>query len=224
MSQGSRKELEILGQVFQRIHRFQEKYWRDGLDLSGSSVSQATMENYQSISAVVCYPIKTKELDEIIKAAREDGNLQLEVGNLFLPPLDLNKEFIPILSVNCDYRTTPPSMRLCVGMFSLDKKRELEVFSFRFETGNSPSNHDYCHAQFVRRFRREGDGVSFSSLPDWVPETYPCILVPANNPISLIFCMLLSFYGKNAWQRMLSDLNIDGKYFATFRLLNVMNN
>ncbi len=168
-------------------------------------------DTYHSITGQVCYPLKDTELDALLKA----GNQHIAINNLFLPPLELDTDFIPIMSLDCDFSVTPSVMRLYVGMFSLSQKRNPKVFGFRFETGHSNSNHNYCHGQFTRTFMRNSE--KFAIFPRWIPEEVPCILVPANDPISLFCVMLVSFYGKRMWTKMLADISIDDKYYKTFK-------
>jgi hypothetical protein len=198
MPGGNCKDLETLCHILRWIHKLQDKHWRDNLDLSGSILDSDARNNYNSVTTRVCFPIKEKELDDLIKTSVE-GNHHLTIGNLFLPPLDLNKDFVPVLSITSDFEAAPPNTQLWVGMFSCDKKRNLRVWGFRFETAHVNTNHDYSHSQFTRTFRRTKDGRKFQNLPEWMPEHLPCIVVPSNGPVSLVFCMLISLYGQRGY-------------------------
>jgi hypothetical protein len=217
--QESYKDLETLGHILQRIHKLQEKYWADGRDLRGKPLPRISRDYHDDVATIVCHPITLKDLDGLIKKSVR-GNLQLNVGNLFMPPLDLDKSFVPVLSLECDYGCSPVTMRLCVGMFSFDQNHKPIVFAVRFETAHFSSNHDFHHGQFTREFERKSgasNGSSrtrkhvFASLPGWTPKHIPCIPVPADTPISLIICMLISFYGALI-QSNISDLNIGAKH------------
>jgi hypothetical protein len=215
---GGRKDLEILGQILKRIHNIQEKYWSENLDLSGSKLPRISRDNYEFVATNICPPIRTEVLASKIKACT-DGNTQLIIGNLFMPPLDLDKEFVPVLSIMCDPRSS--NMRLCVGMFSFTQKHSPLVFAFRFETAHLGSNHDYHHGQFTRTWTYERENrrvTNVSTLPGWMPQHIPCVILPSKSSVSLMICMLISFYGERL-QKHISDLNIDGKYLEAFEYL-----
>jgi hypothetical protein len=208
-----KKDLAIFIQVLQRMHRLQEKYWRAERDLNDTSLSKRVSNVYHSVTSAVCYPLKENELDTQLRDCGE----HIIINNLFLPPLDTDNQFIPIMCVDCDFTVIPPQMRLYVGMFRTSRSGKPKVFGFRFETSHPDSNHDYCHGQFTRTFAHRSE--EFSIFPKWIPERVPCILVPANDPISLFCVMLISFYGKIMWTKILSDIAIDDKYFKVFREL-----
>lgn len=224
-TQEFRKDFETLGQILRKIHILQEKYWGDGRDLRGKPLPKISGSNRNSLVTSVGRPVMFQDLDYLIKSGVK-GNLQLKVGNLLMPPLDLDKSFVPMLSLECDFGRSPPVMRLCVGMFSFNDRKPT-VFAFRFETAHFNTNHDFCHGQFTREFERNSpsSGKStkesrrvFASLPGWTPKHIPCVLIPARNPISLIISMLVSFYGVTIKSKM-SDLNIGTENLEPFEFL-----
>ena len=225
------KDFKIFLQILQRINKIQKASWRNGVNLCKENVGEVTNRNYQTIISGLFSPIEDQELDKVIGDSLRNS-MQISIGNLFLPPLAQNKDFIPVLSLNCDFSSSPIYMRLCVGMFSFSDDGELQLLAFRFELNQPNSNHDYCHGQFTRAFSKEKNSPSirrveevtpvFDSLPNWMPESTPCMVVPAKCPVSLLFCLLISFYGKSI-SNFISDLNIDGTYFETFELLNILS-
>ncbi len=231
---GPSKDLEILAQLLKRIYQLQDKHWRNGINLNGEHIDEQTNANFKLLVNRVCKPIGESELDTLITQSMERSQ-QLSISNLFLPPLSQDEDFVPVLSIKYDFTQVNPTMRLCVNMFSfcnLEKKTEKKplVFGFRFEIDHAKSNHDYCHSQLTRTFimeknsphvRRQEIASPISSLPAWVPESTPCLIVPACCPVSLLFCMLISFYGKVICG-LITDLKIDGKYFKTLKPLNIL--
>lgn len=207
------KDLSFFIQILQRIHRLQERYWREEHDLSDNSLPKRVTDIYHVMTVSVGYPLKEAELNEFLKA----GNGHIAISNLFLPPLELDNEFIPIMNVDCNFDSKPPEIRLCVGMFGLSRNKQPKVFGFRFETGHVNSNHNYCHGQFTRKFLRNSE--KFAIFPTWIPEEIPCILVPANDPVSLLCVLLISFYGKRIWNKALAEIHLEDKYCKSFKTL-----
>ena len=64
---------------------------------------------------------------------------------------------------------------------------------------------------------KNADGTP--GCPDWLPTEVPCIPVFARNPISFIVCMLTSFYGKGAYNKLFAGMNIDKKYIEEIKNL-----
>jgi hypothetical protein len=225
-SRKSRSDLQTLGRILQRIHKLQEKYWTDGKDLRGKKLPKISRNNYEYFATSIGRPLGLQTLDDLIDGSVK-GDMQLSIENLLMPPLDLDKEFIPVLSLECDLKSSPSTMRICVGMFSFVQKHKPVLFAIRFEAGHFNSNHNFCHGQFTREFEYESRKLTntgkpikimFSSLPDWMPKHIPCIMVPADNPVSLILCTLFSLYGERV-RNNISDLNICRAHLSTLSFL-----
>lgn len=190
-------------QVLQRLHRFTSRQWRLRKDLGGSKLNKNTIDNFENMIYYYKRPVSIGELEKIMK--EKLGNLCLDLDKPFyLPPLEENSEFIPLLSLKCNLSESPPNISLRIEMFRylIEEKYKLQGFGFRFETGKSGSKHDYWHVQVTK----------VVGGPDWIPDTVPCIPVRAKCPVSLIFCMLISFYGKGMYNKIFSGMNIDKKY------------
>lgn len=200
--------------VLRRLAHLSGQCWRNERDLDHSKLAQETKDNYHRL-IVRRYPMKVEELEKLIKQD-SDGDC-LCIDRFYLPPLDADRGFIPVLSLECDFRNAPPRICLRIGMFSYeDGEESLQVFGFRFETGIANSNHDYCHGQYTRKPFED----NLCGWPNRAPETYPCIITPAKCPVSLIFCMLISFYGKKIrGSSVFSELNLDHKYLNPLEYL-----
>jgi len=214
MPRDARKDFMIMCDVLRRLAQLSGKCWRNKMDIDKSKLTQETKDNYESLT-IHKYPMKAEDLERLIKQSPNGDCLRLD--RFYLPPLDADKDFIPVLSLKCNFRNAPPKIGLRIGMFSYDSNKSLRVFGFRFESGIIDSNHDYCHGQFTKKLFED----ELPGMPDRMPETYPCILTPAKCPVSLIFCMLISFYGKKIQNTsVFSDLNLDSRYKEPLEYLN----
>lgn len=132
---------------------------------------------------------------------------------LILPPLLKNPDFVPILNLNCKLNRRQNSLRLYVLMVRLDDANKLQGIGFRFEspeieqyaytenedqeTKANEGLHDFYHAQLITGFNY-GPPVE---IPIWLPVTQPSFPLPADDPITLVFALLLTFYGKKyCWE------------------------
>jgi len=213
MPRDAHKDFMIMCDLLRRLVQLSGKCWRNEMNIDQSKLTQETKDNYHALIKAL-YPVKAEDLEKLIKENSTSNCLSID--KFYLPPLDADKEFIPVLSLECDFGNTPPTVGLRIGMFRYCGNGTFRVFVFRFETGITNSNHDYCHGQFTSKpFRNVPSG-----WPHHTPETYPCVITPAKCPVSLIFCMLISFYGKRiASSSIFSDLNIDIGYKEPLRYL-----
>lgn len=65
----------------------------------------------------------------------------------------------------------------------------------RFEGKESPlggGDHDYAHAQWFCAFDQK---MPIEGCPDWLPDSYPAIPIPAVHAVDILCCALKSLYG-----------------------------
>jgi hypothetical protein len=155
---------------------------------------------------VTKHPTEERDLDDIESDASRHGTVA--VGQFYMPPLEGNKDFVPLLWVECDFRTTPAKASFRVGMYRFLGEGKPQCFGLRFEMHAERSNHNYYHMQITPRPHTEVD----CDHVDWIPGKDPHVLLPAKDPVSLILCMLVSFYGMRISETMISPMNIDKKY------------
>lgn len=149
----------------------------------------------------------------------------------YLPPTDRTPDFVPILFLDCDLDKSKPkiayNIMLCRCIQIKDDAGEvhqkIERMGFRFEAphegetrpgseeSETESAHDYWHMQLIEEITGE------TRHPDIVcrhqfPTKIPCVPVRARCPVSLLLCMLFSFYGKDIISVIQTEDPINEKY------------
>lgn len=145
---------------------------------------------------------------------------------LYLPPLEKDAEFVPVLDVKCDVDDTRTEIELRVLLIRHTKDHEqndqkrLCCIGFRLESphgdgeqeeteegGNrEDARHGFYHAQLIRDFGWWGSSVE---SPDWLPCTQPSLPLVANCPVTLVICLLLALYGKRyCWEFLRRDTGL----------------
>ncbi|MCG3207159.1 MAG: hypothetical protein FOGNACKC_00759 [Anaerolineae bacterium] len=126
---------------------------------------------------------------------------------LFLPPLEKDGDFVPILNIKCKITEAVNSLRFYVLLVRLGEAGQKPYgLAFRFE---SPENehyekqtkdeglHDFYHAQLITGFSYGPD----LEIPPWVPDSQPSFPLLADDPLTLVFAMLMTLYGKKyCWE------------------------
>jgi len=150
------------------------------------------------------------------KKPRSDPTTIMDITaeqRFILPPLDDDSTFVPVLELKYSIleKTNVFALALRVAMvccFAADagKRETLAIAGFRFETGEQDSNHFYYHVQPTP--------PPFEGLPlEYgfpTPKTYPCIPLPAVDPVSLLVALLASFYGINGLAIIAPELKLEG--------------
>ncbi len=131
-----------------------------------------------------------------------------DVGRfLYLEPIPKGDVALPVLSWECDFSRKPiPEIRLHLGLFLLDKEKNLQVIGYRFETPEGEGRHNYYHAQLIKNFHN-GGSCWCAKCRDWLPETQPAFVLDARNPVTLLVCILISVYGLNYVSQNLETAN-----------------
>jgi hypothetical protein len=151
-------------------------------------------------------PIGERELSENLSPANP-LNIDFSLLNryLFLPPLDKNADFVPVLSLKCIINQTVMEIRYRVMLYTFDEHiNDLCGIGFRIE---SPENnnglqnegefqndgsHDFYHSQLIKNFE-SGPTIN---CPEWLPCRQPSFPIVANCPVTMLIGLLLSLYGK----------------------------
>lgn len=177
-----------MGDIFSALCRRSDTLWTEGKTLGSRKIPNLTIEVYHSLKE------QRMTTEATIQALFEKNakDCKLDFGHLYLPPLENDKEFVPILSMECNLKTkTPISLR--VEMHGYGEGKTCAGFGFRFESPNKESNHNYYHMQVITQ----------PGFPQWLPLQDPCIPTKTKSPISLVLFMLICFYGYRG--RMLID-------------------
>jgi hypothetical protein len=216
MTENIKKDYEILCQVLEELNELSLKKWRNSKDLRDSDIRQNTRSNYEKLS-IQYYPLQEKTLKKLIRESQNSLSLTIE-NSFYLPPLDSDNDFIPMLSFNCNLREAPPIIEMRIGMYRYnnDDNNQFQGIGFRFEK-HEESNHDYYHMQLTKIPIE----IQTHEYLNWMPEHIPCVLLPADNSVSLIFSMLVSFYGNRIVNIMINHMNIDSKYKEFLRYIRV---
>lgn len=147
-------------------------------------------------------PMDEKALEAIIPTdAQVEGNSSAGHRYLYLPPLDKDSEFIPLMSFHYDFKDkAKPAMKFSLHLLTMHN-RELRSIGYRIETPHGsgkqePGAHDFHHAQLCREYM--GGGGKWHTLPncpEWLPTTQPSFPLPARDYVELFVCLLISLYG-----------------------------
>ena len=150
---------------------------------------------------------------------------------IYLPPLEKDPHCVPILSLYCKLKETQSIAKLRVMLVRLDEKRKpdgIYGIGFRMETperfdqGDSPSTHnqnvnadnsagihDFHHAQLIRKFGQSRlDDKLQIDCPIWLPQSQPSFPLPAECPVTLLLCMIVTLYGRKYYNQFLIDHEI----------------
>lgn len=207
----SLKDFKMMGEILLRIFQKSNALWTRGSTLEGNKIDDTTLYDYRTLLSRKPL-IALGKLENLIKKPRYHRLLLGRPFNLYLPPLSLNKEFVPILSMDWKLNKAWIEISIRIEMYrycSIDGSRShLRSIGFRFEIHKPGTPHDYMHVQVTSRF---GQGV-VEGCPDWLPTSVPCIPTIAKGPISLLFCILVSLYGKEMYSRLFSGMNLPQKY------------
>lgn len=197
-----KKTVGTLRQLFRVLCQIQSSTWF--LRQPGWEASDQAYEAYDMLIGR-CPPIEEKELGSLfpdVETVEIDFSGRSKV--LYLPRLEKNPEFVPILSLQCSLDETGTNAKLRVMLVSPNgEKEKLHGIGFRLESphgdegdeedgGNELGRHGFYHAQLIRSL---GYGPPVE-CPSWLPETQPSFPLTADDPVTLVLCLLLSLYGK----------------------------
>ncbi len=191
-----RKTVGTLRQLFEALCRIQENAWirqqPRWKPSAGALKAWSTLINSLP-------PIGETELANLFpdsEAVEVDFSERSKV--LYLPRLEKNPEFVPVLSLRCNLGETKTKMTMKVMLISSDgNEGNLCGVGFRLESPHGDERkevgrHDFYHAQLIRSL---GYGPPVE-CPSWLPETQPSFPLTADDPVTLVLCLLLSLYGK----------------------------
>lgn len=208
-----KKDLLIIHQILEVLLRKSARLWENKRDINKEELSETSLFNHQFMIELFP-PIKSEQLEKIFKGTK-NNSLSLE-RKIHLPPLSFDSEFIPIFSAELDLDKIPPEISFRIEMYRYKSTTggKLQAIAFRFECGEEKSAHGYYHAQFTT----ECHGKSLPDCPKWIPQQIPCIPIMADlSAVSMLFCILVSLYGKGLYPKILRSVRIDKKYTNSLR-------
>ena len=200
---------ETLRQLLNVLLQYQKSAWDSCLP--GIAPSARAYATYSVLSVYYWKPVTERGIKAWLTPSEPSVSTRRE--GLYLPPLERNPEFVPVLQVECTRNEEWADVKLMVMMVrSVNEeetccinRNEVEVgenktsvnedkprivgLGFRMEKGTG--RHSFHHAQFVRGFEH-GPSVE---CPSWLPEKQPSFPLTAKCPVTLVLCLLLTLYG-----------------------------
>ena len=182
-------------------------------------------ENWKHI--FVDWPPLAREDIEVLFLPSETGEVDFSKSErgkvIYLPPLEKDPNCVPILSLYFKLKETQSIAKLRVLLVRLDKNREphgIYGIGFRMETPekvnqgvnssvNNEGAHDFHHAQLIRKFgEKKLDNKLQIDCPTWLPQSQPSFPLPAECPVTLLLCLLVTLYGRKYYNQFLTDHSI----------------
>ena len=168
-------------------------------------------------------PIAREELEELFTPPRTvSGPVEVDFSKskrgqvLYLPPVEKEPHFVPILSLYCKLNDKQSIAKFRVMLVRLDdcfeENRKVYGIGFRMETPESMNQnatttdnegiHDFHHAQLIRKFGQKALDCKLKiECPSWLPESQPSFPLPAECPVMLLLCLILTLYGKRYYKQ-----------------------
>ena len=176
-------------------------------------------------------PVKSEDIEDLFSPSKPANvNFFKENKVLYLPPMKKDAEdaeFVPIFSLCCNLSRNQSIARFRVMLVTLDQndKTKLNGIGFRMEppeskdqNANTTNNdntgiHDFYHAQLIQQFspKQFGDILQNKCL-SWLPESQPSFPLPANCPVTLLLCIILTLYGWEFYNNFCNSIPTSDEY------------
>lgn len=214
------KTISALRDILTLLLKIQESVWvRQNPEPKRSNQA---LKTYDAIH-VRWVPITFEEIEYLFKCPQLVLNFSQWGKVLYLPPLEKDNQFLPILSPYCNFNDQQIIARFRVMLVCLDDcfdyNRKVNGIGFRMETPENLNRseeshrnegiHDFYHAQLIQKFNQPklDNGLQIS-CPCWIPETQPSFALPANCPVKLLICLVITLYGKKYCKSFFFENNI----------------
>ena len=124
---------------------------------------------------------------------------------LYLEPSVKDRQvMLPIVTASYNFDPEQKSIdkvRVRLGLF-FKHQGETKSVAFRFESPEGEGSHNFYHVQPIRALDREPVTPGGA---DWLPEWNPTLPLDANDPVTLVLCLLMSLYGRDYLDRELQS-------------------
>lgn len=217
------RDIGALRQLFDRLRQEQERAWYP--QRWGRKPSAEAQEVWEYLIRWWS-PIGEKDFEYWFPASSDELHVDFsQLGRfLYLPRLEKNAEFVPVLSMKCVLDDTRAEIKLRVMLVRRVEDHEengqgrLCGIGFRLESRHGDeeeqedtegdeeeerdSRHAFYHAQLIQNFD-EGPPIE---CPGWLPCEQPSFPLTADCPVTLVLCLLLTLYGKRfCWEFISKD-------------------
>lgn len=226
------KTITAFKHIFRPLCNIQKTVWQDKDPRLNQWVpSQKALETYDFVSTQrlqSLYHFKEEKMSQIFSSSRAvkfnffDENLVL-----YLPPLGKGSVYLPILTLRCKFSKKHENVKFRVMLVTHDKKNNsLKGIGFRMETpegknSNSKTStnsrkigiHDFYHAQLIQQFSpKQYDNKLIIEGLNCIPEAQPSFPMPANCPVTLLLCLILTLYGINGYEKLCRKIRSIDQY------------
>ncbi len=83
-----------------------------------------------------------------------------------------------------------------------DQDESLSTNNQNLRSGNAYGIHDFHHAQLIRKFGQSKlDDKLQIDCPVWIPQSQPSFPLPAECPVTLLLCMIITLYGRKYYEQ-----------------------
>ena len=173
-------------------------------------------------------PITFNEIEPFFNESQLDLDFSDHGKVLYLPPIKKESDFVPILSLDCKWKEKQWSvgikvMLVCCGNCT-DENQIPSGIGFRLETPeimnqpdatrNNEGIHDFYHAQLIKKFgKKKLDRKLQVKCPNWLPKSQPSFPLPARCPMSLMFCLIATLYGRKKYGEYRDEFPNQNAYY-----------
>lgn len=197
------KIITAFNQILTPLCTIQKSAWID--EEKKWEPSKYALETYKFVSQLqlpFLQPVKPEDIKSFFSSSdTANVNFFKEKKVLYLPPLKRDAddaEFVPIFSLSCNLSRDQSVARFRVMLVTLDEndKTKLNGIGFRMETPDGTGIHNFHHAQLIHQFSPKGFGnILQIKCLSWLPEAQPSFPLPADCPVTLLLCIMITLYG-----------------------------
>jgi len=133
-----------------------------------------------------------EEIEQVIQANPEAGDLHAWGGFLFLRPCETRVWAVPVMTMEYQF-APPPRIGLRLGLFLFDNESQSVVSTgYRYESPDAGGEHDFFHMQQITEL---GNRAFPLPTPPWVSQNKPAVPLDAGTDVGLLLCLLAALYG-----------------------------
>lgn len=182
------RDYKFLCGVVKNIYYNSNAKWRR-MGQGKDKKSQIVQDYHIIRSHVGFYPISEGEIKEL---GSNSGGKTINIEKLiYLPPLEFDQTFIPILELHKCNLNDHPNLTYSLSLIRVINGGEgVMGFHIRYEMGHEGENHRFPHAQ-VKLIAHNVIGAD----PNAFPKQIPCFPLKAERPVTLFLSLLVSLYG-----------------------------